>query len=522
MSDAGLRANFLSVAYRPAYDGALWLSQAAGSATPSAYVSWDRKGGLDQNLSIAASGVTLTPAGVAGVMAIDVSYGESLSVGGNATVAAGVLDTIAKSAVDAGTALMPAFADALSYPQVLSRQFAGTSMDLLELAPFGSSGGSHLPGLAKVSGTLQAARGAKMQTLYANAGASGARMFQLSQQGVTPYFANLARTIRNMLAIAASAGRQPVPKPVKWLQGANDSGSGQGLRAADYVIWLKRLLEDINMVWRQFGAWHPAAPDIPMLMIQPDREGVSQRSGVGGNPGGARVYKLGADGPRIGMWNAALSDPRLMLAGSHYQFPMSTVAGDNGSHLAAESYWRAGEMMAIAEDALMFGPRWRPLMPLNITLVSSTVIDVQTNSFVDFGQALSIDTVRVADMADAGKGFAVWNNASGTAYVIASVAVSGANSDTVRLTLGSAIAATDQPWIDYAVWRDDAFAGNAGPGSPGGTRGNIRLATGWASTVDAPLGRAAGTTVDYHWMVGARVPAPTTSGQIWPVDRRIA
>ena len=88
--------------------------------------------------------------------------------------------------------------------------------------------------------------------------------------------------------------------------------------------------------------------------------------------------------------------------------------------------------------------------------------------------------------------------------------------------MGSPIAAADRPWVDYALWRDDSFTGNAGPTAPGGTRGNLRLSIGWQSSVDVWLGRPVGTTIDYLWMVGSRVPAPHTVGQTWPVDGRIS
>ncbi|MBY0320973.1 MAG: hypothetical protein K2X72_19785 [Reyranella sp.] len=490
----------------PAYDGALWLARPRLRADGNidALVCWDRRGRDWEKITIGPDGVLLTSAFAAGVMAMCVTYGQSLGKGSTPLSDAAAYTT---SPVDPGNALM-FDQDPFFNPYVGDGRTLRAFIDLKHVL-HDQYGETHIGSFALQMLALMNAAGAKIPGIYWSKGNGGQSMRDLGDdvEGYVPkgkiggLWQDLIRSVHcARREIVNTFRKKPAMLPMIFVHGEEDSYY-PGLNAVEYCSGLRRVADLWNADLRRGHEWASAAPDLPIVITQTKRTPPWMYSS------GNRIYKRGVDGPRLAQWAAPYLDSRLVLAGPNHHLP----AAKDGSHLTPAGYFRLGEQIARQYWACTFGTGPRRFNPFAVIRQSPTEFDIL---FQMPSGSLALDTVNVTDALDGQKGFVCWDNATNSGVAISNVTIASANS--VRVVM-SADPRTTELWCDYALWGDSSSLLSQPATGP---RGNLRTDTAYASL----LGSFGGPeTTDHDWCPAFRIPVPFWSGSptVWMMDGRL-
>ena len=491
----------------PAYDGALWLTRPRlrTDGNIDALVCWDRRGHDWEEIVIGPRGAVLTPTFASGVVAISVTYGQSLGKGSTPLADAAAYTACA---VDPGYALM-FDQDPFFNPYVGDGRTLDAFTDLRHVL-HDQYGETHMGSLAlQVLASMNTA-GAKIPGVYWSKASGGQSMRDLGEdvEGYAPkgkiggLWQDLIRSINfARREIVKDSGKKPAMMPMIFVHGEEDSYY-PGLNAIEYCSGLTRLADLWNADLRRGHEWAGTAPDLPILITQTKRTAPWMYSG------GQRIYKRGVDGPRLAQWAAPYRDSRLVLAGPNHHLP----AAKDGSHLTPAGYFRLGEQIARQFWACTFGTGPLRFNPFAVIRQSPTEFDIL---FKTPSGSLTFDTDNVADALDGQKGFVCWDNSTNSGVEISSVVIQA--SDCVRVTLFDASALPSELWCDYALWGDSSSLLSQPATGP---RGNLRTDTGYVSR----LGEYGGPeTIDHDWCPAFRIPVPFWSGSstVWMMDGRL-
>jgi hypothetical protein len=244
---------------------------------------------------------------------------------------------------------------------------------------------------------------------------------------------------------AVAAGYTYRVAAISLLHGEQDQTEGTANYAADLAQFQSNYETDIKAITGQ-------TTGVPMFL--------SQLSEQGNNTTTRQVFI--AEAQR----QAMLANPaRLYITGPKYMYPYA-----DGQHLQNTGYRWEGEYHAKAIRRVVYEHKpWTPLMPLSAALYKNVI----TLKFAVPVGPLVIDTTLVTEptnVAGSSKGFEFYDN-SGSTPTITGVAIAGANSDMVQLTLSATpTGTTHQIAYAYTAGSNSAQGGTTG-NSP---RGNLR------------------------------------------------
>jgi hypothetical protein len=237
---------------------------------------------------------------------------------------------------------------------------------------------------------------------------------------------------------AVAAGYTYRVAAISLLHGEQDQTEGTANYAADLAQFQSNYETDIKAITGQ-------TTGVPMFL--------SQLSEQANNTTTRQVFI--AEAQR----QAMLANPaRLYITGPKYMYAYA-----DGQHLQNTGYRWEGEYHAKAIRRVVYEHKpWTPLVPLSAVLYKNVI----TLKFAVPVGPLVIDTTLVTEptnVAGSRKGFEFYDN-SGSTPTITGVAIAGANSDMVQITLSAAPTGTT---------RQIAYAYTAGSNSAqGGTTGN--------------------------------------------------
>lgn len=299
------------------------------------------------------------------------------------------------------------------------------------------------------------------QRYLGSAPGMGARRLSDLARGTDFY----ARLLQNVVQGQNQAGCRPYDlRAVFWLQGEADYLEGTG--QATYLSQLKSLQADLET---DAAAITGQSAPLPLISYQ-----VASHAANGAtHPGIA-----------LAQWQASRQSARIHIAAPAYPFDYSDEV-----HFTAASSKAIGAYLGLAYKRLVVdGMDWRPLEPLDLTLINPVTLEVRFHVPVP---PLVLDAVTVSDPG--ASGFSLLG-AGGAMIPITDVAVSAP--DRVRLT-------TAAPIVGEATLRY-AFEGGTQSGRMTGPRGNLRDSQGDSLVFD-PSGIARPM---HNWCVIFELPVP--------------
>lgn len=367
-----------------------------------------------------------TPPGFASDIAHVVSYGQSLSIGVNATPPVSTTQPYDSLKFQGG---------------VRSTDNSGvrySSLVPLTEGQVGSNGETPCAGMAHaVKQLILSENGISFaqqsyQLLLSADGEGGKSVAELSQGSA--YFGRITGGATAAFGLAQAAGKTYQMPAMLWTQGEQDYSIGTSI--ADYKVGVRTLLSDANTAVKAITG----QPN-DMVMISYQTASHKHYSVVYPSIALAQLEMAREGG---GFYMAA---PTYMLA-----------YGADEVHLTASSSKKLGFYYGLAYKRVVIdGVKWRPLMPIS-KFAQGAVCTVRFH--VPVGK-LVFDTTLVA--ANTNMGFNLFKS-DGTEITISSVTITGP--DTIRILAAESIPAGAK--LQYA------FYGAGVVGSTTGPRGNLR------------------------------------------------